>query len=360
MSDRTFHFGGYRLTPAQALLLQAALLKGQAALTAWEQWQSSVDIEILDADSCVLLPQLYQNLLAHGVEHPHMARLKGIYRRTWYGNQLKLKQIKILTSHLKEVGIETLLLGDAALCACQTENYRLMSNFHLLVHSAELEGAACQLTGLNWQTSGVRSQQSIHFQNDQEDSLYLQGRLFWAIPQDYTDEQVWQYATFIEGDLTGWMVSPTDRLLDGCVRTFFKSRSAESSSATRSRSFHGIADALILIQKSGNDLDWMRLITQAQRYQMILPVRNMLTLLQQVLQLSPPSWVLSALYQMPIASWEWQNYQVLAGDRRSFVRSKLTPPLSYLENRLLELGHRPFPGRQALKSLLTSRKSVLE
>ncbi|MDF5726198.1 MAG: nucleotidyltransferase family protein [Rhizonema sp. PD37] len=350
MSDRIFH-RSYRLTPAQALLLQAVLLKGQAALSAWEQWQSEVDIEILDANSYVLLPQLYQNLLTHDVEHPHMARLKGIYRHTWYANQLKLKQLKILTSHLKDVGIETLLFGDAALYACQTENYRLMSNFHLLVHSAELESAVKQLTCLDWQISGVISQESIHLQNDRSDSLYLQGRLFWAIPQDYTDEKVWQYATFIEGDLTGWMLSPTDQLLDGCVKTFFKNRS---------RQIHGIADALILIQKSGNDLDWMRLITQAQRYQMILPVRNMLILLQQVLQLRAPSWVLPALFQMPISQAEWQNYQVLAGDRQSFVRSTLTPLLNYLENRLLYLGHRPFPGRGILKSFLRSRKSALE
>ena len=351
MSDSTFHFGCYRLTRVQALLLQAALLKGQAVLTAWEQWQSLVDIDILDGDSCVLLPQLYQNLLAHGVEHPYMGRLKGIYRRTWYANQLKLKQLKILTSHLKDVGIETIVLGDAALCASQTDNFRLMSDFYLLVHSTELEDAACQVTCLNWQTSGVRSQQSIHFQNDQKDSLYLQGRLFWAIPQDYTDEQVWQYATPSEGDLTGKTISPTDRLLDICVKTFFKSQS---------RSFHGIADALILIQKSGNDLDWMRLVTQAQRYQMILPLKNMLILLQQVLQLSAPSWVLPALEHMPIAQAEWLNYQVLAGEQRSFVRSTLTPPLSYLENRLLKIKHLLFPGRRILKSLVISKKSALE
>ncbi|MHC5833634.1 MAG: nucleotidyltransferase family protein, partial [Nostoc sp.] len=90
---RFFHFGSYRPTPAQELLLQASLLKEKAALTAWEQWRSSVDIEVLDAESYVLLPQLYQNLLAHGVEDPHMARLKGIYRRNWCANQLQIKAL---------------------------------------------------------------------------------------------------------------------------------------------------------------------------------------------------------------------------------------------------------------------------
>ncbi|AFY33792.1 nucleotidyltransferase family protein [Calothrix sp. PCC 7507] len=346
MSDRIPLVSSYKLTQAQQLLLQAALLQGQAALTAWEQWQSLVDIEVLDAESHVLLPQLYQNLLAHGVEDPHMARLKGIYRRTWYANQLRLKQLKTLLSHLKNAGIEAIVLGDAALCCCQDETYRPISNFHLLVRSTELEGAIQQLICLNWQVSNALTHQFIHLQDDPENLLYLQEHLFWGIPQDYIDEQVWQYAIPRESNAAGWTLSPTDQLLDGCARTFFKSRS---------RPIYGIADALTLIQKSGN-LDWIRLITQAQRYQMILPVRNMLILLQQVLQLSVPSWVLPALYQMPIAQTEWLNYQVLAGERRSFVRSTLTPPLSYLENRLQRLRHRLFPGKQ----ILIPKKSAFE
>jgi hypothetical protein len=355
MSDRIPLVSSYKLTQRQKLLLQAALLQGQAALTAWEQWQSSVDIEVLDPESYVLLPQLYQNLLAHGVEDPHMARLKGIYRRAWYANQLRIKQLKTLLSHLKNAGIETVVLGDAALFCCQDETYRPISNFHLLVRSAELEGAIQELTCLNWQlSSSDLTHQFIHLQDNRENSLYLQGHLFWAIPQDYIDEQVWQYAIPSCNNQPGWMLNPTDRLLDGCARTFFKSPS---------RQIYGIADALMLIQKSGNDLDWMRLITQAQRYQMILPVRNMLILLHQVFQLSVPSWVLPALYQMPIAQTEWLNYQVLAGDKRSLVRAILTSsirPLNHLETKLFWLKHRFFPGKRTLKHLLIPKKSALE
>ncbi|AFZ15630.1 hypothetical protein Cri9333_4867 (plasmid) [Crinalium epipsammum PCC 9333] len=354
MNDRIPLVSRYRLTKKQELLLQAALLQGKAALSAWEQWQSSVDIEVLDAESHVLLPQLYRNLLTHGVEDPQMARLKGIYRRTWYANQLRLKQLKILLSHLKNAGIEAIVLGDAALGSCQDETYRPISNFHLLVRSAELEGAIQQLSCLNWQASSALTHQLIHLQDDRENSLYLQGHLFWAIPQDYIDEQVWKYAIPSGNNQPSWMLSPTDQLLDGCVRTFFKGRS---------RQIYGIADALMLIRKSGNDLDWMRLITQAQRYQMILPVRNMLILLQQVLQLSIPSWVLPALYQMPIAQTEWLNYQVLAGDKRSLARSILAQgirPLNHLETKLFQLKHRSFPGKQILKNLLIPKKSALE
>jgi Uncharacterised nucleotidyltransferase len=351
MSDLFPRFGGYRLVSEHELLLQAALLEGKAALTAWDNWQSSVDIEVLDPDSYALLPQLYQNLLAHGVEDPHMARLKGIYRRNWYANQLQLKHLKILLSHLKNVGIEAIVLGDAVLGSCQVENYRPISSFHLLVRADELEDAVQHLTGLNWRISDTPTQLSNHLQDDRQESLYIYGHLFWASPQDYTDEQVWHYAKPSGDDLAGWRLSTTDQFLDGCVRTFFKSKSLQIS---------GIADALMLIRESGSDLDWTRLIAQAQQYQMIMPLRNMLTLLQQVFQLSLPSWVLPTLCKMPIDRSEWLKYQVLIGDRRSSIRSILARSVSHLENKWLKLRYKPFPGRGALKSLLKPTKSVLK
>jgi hypothetical protein len=349
MSDRFPDLGGYRLASAQQLLLQATLLEGTAALTAWEQWRSSVDIEVLESSSHALLPQLYQNLLVHGVEDPHMARLKGIYRRNWYANQLQLKHLKNLLSHLKNAGIEAILLGEAALC--QRENYRSISSFQLLIRADEIEVAVRQLTAIDWRTTEPLTRSFIHLQDDRQYQLYLQGHLFWAIPQDYTDRVVWQYATPSDDELGGWRLSPTDQFLDLCSRTFCKSKSHQIG---------GIADALMLIQQSGEDLDLVRLIAQAQRYQMIVPVQNMLMILNRVLQFSAPSWVLPALSQMPIHRSEWMKYQVLAGERRSSIRSMLARSMHHVETKLIALRYQPFPGRGVLKSLLKPTKSVIE
>jgi hypothetical protein len=347
MSDRFLKLGGYRLTPAQELLLQATLFKGEAALTAWKQWQSSVDLEVLEPSSYELLPQLYQNLLAHDVEDPHMARLKGIYRRNWYANQLQLKHLNIVLSHLKSVGIEAIVLGAAALCH---EHYRSISSLQILVRATEIEAAIRHLTDLNWHLVTASAHTPIHLQDDRNRSLYLQGHLFWAPPQEYTDEQVWQYAIPSGDKPIGWQLSLTDRFLTGCASSFFHRRSPQ---------IYGIADAFLLMQKSGENLDWMRLIAQTQRYQMILPVRNMLALLDRVLNISAPNWVLPALYQMPIARSEWLNYQVLAEDRRSLRRSRIAQSLdrfSHLEAQLLQVRNHPFPGRQVLKGLLKATR----
>jgi hypothetical protein len=349
--DRFPPVDGYQLSLAHQLLLQAVLLKGNTALSAWERWQSSIDIEVLDSDSYLLLPQLYQNLLAHDVEAAQMARLKGIYRRNWYANQLQLKHLKIVLSHLKGIGIEAILLGEAA--RSPAENYLPLSSFHLLLRADDLESAVQHLTALNWQVSDSRSPTFIQLQDDRQHSLYLQGRLFWAIPQADTDDRVWQYATPGEDELAGWRLSATDLFLTQCAQIFSHGKSPQIGS---------IAAAMMPIS-SGKDLDWLRLIAQAQRYQMILPVRNTIVLLERVFQVSPPEWVLPALWQMPISQLEWLNYQVLAGDRQAWRRSKLarvSQRLNHVVAQLRQLRYRPFPGRQLLKNLLKPTTSALE
>ena len=42
----------------QELLLQAALLQGKNALSAWEKWKASTDVELSDPGSHNLLPLL--------------------------------------------------------------------------------------------------------------------------------------------------------------------------------------------------------------------------------------------------------------------------------------------------------------
>jgi len=70
-------------------LLQAALQNQSEALTAFAAWQGTVDIDDLPPGQFELLPLLYRNMQRAGLEeHPWLPRLKGIYRRAWYANQL--------------------------------------------------------------------------------------------------------------------------------------------------------------------------------------------------------------------------------------------------------------------------------
>src|SRR6185436_9111345 len=95
----------------QKLLLQAALCSEAAALSAWEEWRAGVDLDAyLDDASFALLPLLYTNLSRHGVAHPWMHKLKGIYRRAWCENQVQFQDIEEVICSFHHAGIPTLLL----------------------------------------------------------------------------------------------------------------------------------------------------------------------------------------------------------------------------------------------------------
>src|SRR5215831_11499835 len=100
----------------QQLLLQAALWSGPAAIDAWARWQASIDFDnYLDNDSFALLPMLYTNLCRHGVTHPLMHKLKGIYRRLWCENQVHFQAVEGVVRDFHLVNIPTLVLHGAAL-----------------------------------------------------------------------------------------------------------------------------------------------------------------------------------------------------------------------------------------------------
>ena len=108
--------GGCWPTREQELLLQAALMQGKETIDAWEAWKSTVEIAQIDQGSYRLLPLLYKNLRDHGVEDPWADTLKGVYRSTWYKNQLLFRHQRIHGSIRIVMG--RLRTERAVLCAC--------------------------------------------------------------------------------------------------------------------------------------------------------------------------------------------------------------------------------------------------
>jgi hypothetical protein len=309
----------YRLSRAQKLLLRAATLSDPGAIAAWQQWKSEVDIETLDDASNVLLPQLYQNLLAHGVDDPEMARLKGVYRRTWYGNQLQIKALNLVLAALAAHNIPVIRLG-----AIETDS-RAIFSVHLLVQ--DIGGAIDCLKLLDWQVAPADSTPTqICLTQANLGPLYLRDYLLWAPGHPHLTQKTWRQIVVCNQSN---LLSPGEQFLYLCSQSFAKKTV---------QSIYGIADAACLVKQFRTEADWFELITQTQRYQTILPVCNMLALLKTLLEAPIPSWVLAALRQMPIAQSEWRSYQVLAGDRRSMIRALMAQaarPLLFLEYKLL-------------------------
>ena len=130
-------------TSAQRLLLRAALLRGPEALAAWQQldagrWTSTSWMRGRFA-SCRSSTATSSGRV---VRDPLMGKLKGVYRHTWYGNQLRLRDAAVVLGELHRRGIEPMLLKGAALTLLHYRDFGLrpMEDVDVLVRTHQWQG----------------------------------------------------------------------------------------------------------------------------------------------------------------------------------------------------------------------------
>jgi len=310
-------------------LLQAAILPEQPALDAWRKWRDSVDIEALDPESHHLLSTLYPNLVRHGVEDTQMKRLKGVYRRTWYVNQLLARSFVKVFEALHEEGIRPLVIGEMALVSTVYSDYghRPIYRLDLFVPCSQTLAALNSLQRLGWMNSyrlrpGERLWQTplpLWRATSPNDALcvpiYLHNHLFRAEPQSYTDERLSVDAISTEiGNFPALVLSQIDQLL---YLSLQNNRQAEQ------RPIYWLADTAALVNALSEEARWVELVTRAQRYEIVLPLRYLLRELQEVLNLSLPDWVLPSLNQMAISYYELLEYNIASDRKLLLLKARL-------------------------------------
>jgi hypothetical protein len=102
-------------SPRQELLLVAALGSPDRASAAWDELGPQLDLNSIPHHEFRMLPLLYRNLTLIGASDPVMARLKGIYKRTWYHNQLRLRKAERVIATLQHHDFDVILLKGGAL-----------------------------------------------------------------------------------------------------------------------------------------------------------------------------------------------------------------------------------------------------
>jgi len=226
---------GWRPSGREELLLQAALSPRSEAADAWRRLTRAVDVEELDAVAHDLLPLLYRSLAAAGVEDPWLGRLKGVYRRTWYGNQMLLRRAGEALALLGAVGVDAVVLGGASvgLLHYREVGARPMSDTSLAVPPAALGRARAVLSGAGPHTPPVSS----------------------------ADHDLW--AARVPFEVAGTRAHapcPADQLLRTC--------GIGALGSSRPDSCRWVTDALAILDSSGERIDWQRLVARAAERQL--------------------------------------------------------------------------------------------
>lgn len=78
-----------------------------------DQFKESHIITALTLGSYRLLPLLFHNLHTQGIEDPFLKRFKGVYRNTWYKNQILFHAVTPLLNCFHDADIKTLILKGA-------------------------------------------------------------------------------------------------------------------------------------------------------------------------------------------------------------------------------------------------------
>jgi hypothetical protein len=302
-------------SPEQELLLKAALLRGNAALDAWNAWRARVAWARLDLGSQNLLPLLWDNLRKQGVapDDPSMKTLRRSYRWTLGKNRLLFHAMTEVLRALHTAAFPTLLLKGAALTVRCYEDYGLrpMGDFDILIPTAQLEDVIRFLQTTGWHPAPRSPEaftrpyrQIIHayaFKNASGWEFDLHWHVLDECCQPDADEDFWNNAVNIdlEGVPTA-LLNPADQLLHVCVHGVRWNDIPP---------LRWVADAMTVLSASPNAFDWDRLIIQTEKRRLILPMKATLNYLRTLLDAPVPAAVLDHLGNLPTSRLERFEYR---------------------------------------------------
>lgn len=264
MHADTVHTGRLWPSAEHSSLLQAALLDGEAAITAFQAWQSSIDLDAEFAYSTMrLLPLAYANLARLGLDDPLMERLKGVYRLEWCKNQQLFHGLKPLLAHLRASGIDLLLLKGVPLALGYYGSLALrpMADIDIAVRPEHLDHAERALLAMGWQTDPIdreehlRYRHALWFWHPEHGELDLHYHLLVDCQGPAADQFFWSSVeplSFL--GVEALQLEPTAQLFHIIIHGLRYNEEPP---------IRWIPDALHVLRRRGTEIDWDRLLDVA-------------------------------------------------------------------------------------------------
>lgn len=285
-----------------SLLLDAALEGEARALPAWAAWQRRSDRDAIDSGALRLLPLVYRNLTRLGVDGASLGRVRGLYRQTWYRNQLIVSHLATVIGELDRAGVDTLALKGTPLALAYYRDLaaRPMADADLLVPAARARDVWDVVTRAGWTPVEERGDWPPRFTGSRafRNALGLEMDLHTHVLHDClydgADDDFWAAArTMRVGGVETRALSAADQLLHVIVHGFRRSTVAP---------VRWVADTAVVVRESGPDLDWVRLVEQARRRRLSRIVGAALAYVRQRFDVPIPAEPVAAL-QAESAGW---------------------------------------------------------
>jgi hypothetical protein len=316
----------YDCTPnrEQTWLLHAAVSGGDRAIQSWRSWRDQIELDDIDPASFRLLPLVYRNMVALGQDDPLLKRLKGVYRHTWYKNQILYRQAQGVLADLQQAGIAVMLLKGAALSDrfYRDDGKRFMNDVDIMVPHADFEKAAAIMLENGWRPDLYSSDAMFWYHRHQfkhgsafkkqQVEIDLHSGLMRFMPQN--DQVLWRSS--IKGNWQGYPVfflDDTDQLFHTCVH-----------GVTWSFGFLSwIPDALAILRSETTEVSWPTLIETAQRTRTILYLRNALAYLVKEFQAPVPCEVVRELEVLPVSWVERHECRIMGQTKTNNIPYRL-------------------------------------
>ncbi len=317
---------------AQRWLLQACVLPGPEGVAAWERWRGRVRLEDVDHASMRLLPMLHHALVQAGVSDPDLGRYRGVYRNSWYRNQLLFSRLVAVIGELREAGVTVRLLKGAALAQLfyPESGRRPMSDGDLLVPEAQAETAIAVLRRGGWNSSdgygpeGLRRRLAVapgvNFENAEHIGIDLHWRVSDWDPELGRDED----------NGAGSGARPTVTLQGLAVETLWPTEHlwhtlVHGMPWNPVPSFRWVVDAMMILRAGerggpAGAVDWAWLVRRAKQRELTAIAGHALEYLRRYFAASVPAGVMAELAAARVARWERNEFRAMTSSNLTLWR----------------------------------------
>lgn len=263
----------------EKLLLKSALLDSKTAYESFIRWEQNVDFEEISSDSYFLLPVVYKNLKELISESRLFPRIKGVYKKTWLENQLRIPKLEQIFNEFNNKSIDYVVLNNGFDVWNQNNDIATFSlaGFEILIKPKDSKKMTTILQEIGWTRSdkNLFPYDFINFNYKNQFAV----NIFWQM--DFFAKDVWENSTTSKlNNVSIKKFSSSDQILYLCRNTNYLTR----------QSF--LVNSVL---ENDQDFNWDKITTKANILNLSSNLLQILECLKECSNLKIPQDVISKL-----------------------------------------------------------------